>query len=100
SICAGGGLSTLIPPSVVFIMYALTSGTSIGQLYMAGVFPGLLLGGFYIAYIVILSYLKPEIAPSAPPEELNISLGEKIAYVKKLILPSFVAFSVLGSLYL
>lgn len=40
SICAGGGLATLIPPSVVFIMYALVAGTSIGQLYMAGIFPG------------------------------------------------------------
>lgn len=100
SICAGGGLSTLIPPSVVFIMYALTSGTSIGQLYMAGVFPGLLLGGLYIIYIVTISYLKPEIAPTAPPEELDISFVEKLAYAKNLILPGLVAFSVLGSLYL
>lgn len=100
SICAGGGLSTLIPPSVVFIMYALTSGTSIGQLYMAGVFPGLLLGGLYILYIVTISYLKPEIAPTAPPEELDIPFLEKLAYAKNLILPGFVAFSVLGSLYL
>lgn len=100
SICAGGGLSTLIPPSVVFIMYALTSGTSIGQLYMAGVFPGLLLGGLYILYIVTISYLKPEIAQTAPPEELDIPFLEKLAYAKNLILPGFVAFSVLGSLYL
>jgi len=100
SICAGGGLATLIPPSVVFIMYALTSGTSIGQLYMAGVFPGLLLGGLYVMYILILSYLKPEVAPSAPPEELAITLREKLGYLRNLILPSFVAFSVLGSLYL
>ena len=100
SICAGGGLATLIPPSVVFIMYALTSGTSIGQLYMAGVLPGLLLGGMYVVYILTLSYFKPAVAPSAPPEELNISLREKLGYLKNLILPSFVAFSVLGSLYL
>lgn len=100
SICAGGGLATLIPPSVVFIMYALTSGTSIGQLYMAGVLPGLLLGGLYVVYILTLSYFKPAVAPSAPPEELNISLREKLGYLKNLILPSFVAFSVLGSLYL
>jgi TRAP-type mannitol/chloroaromatic compound transport system permease large subunit len=39
-ICAGGGLATLIPPSVVFIMFGLTAGVSIGQLYMAGVIPG------------------------------------------------------------
>ena len=42
-ICAGGGLSTLIPPSVVFILYGLTAGVSIGQLYIAGIIPGLML---------------------------------------------------------
>jgi tripartite ATP-independent transporter DctM subunit len=99
SICAGGGLATLIPPSVVFIMYALVAGTSIGQLYMAGIFPGLMLAGMYIAYIIVISYLKPEIAPSAPPEELNISLSKKIGYLRNLILPGLVAASVLGSLY-
>lgn len=100
SICAGGGLATLIPPSVVLIMYALTTGTSIGQLYMAGIFPGLMLAGLYIIYVVAISYLKPEIAPSAPLEELDIPLLEKLGYVKKLILPGAVAFSVLGSLYM
>lgn len=100
SICAGGGLSTLIPPSVVLIMYALTSGTSIGQLYMAGIGPGLLLAGLYIAYIVIFAWLKPDAAPAAPPEERNIPLREKLLYIRKLILPSFVVFSVLGTLYL
>lgn len=100
SICAGGGLATLIPPSVVLIMYALTSGTSIGQLYMAGIFPGLLLATLYIGYIMTISYLKPEIAPSAPPEELDIPLRKKLGYLRNLILPALVAGSVLGSLYL
>lgn len=100
SICAGGGLATLIPPSVVLIMYALTTGTSIGQLYMAGIFPGLMLAGFYIIYVITISYLKPEIAPAAPPEEINIPLMEKIGYLKKLVLPGAVAFGVLGSLYM
>ncbi len=99
SICAGGGLATLIPPSVVFIMYALTTGTSIGQLYMAGIFPGLMLAGFYIIYVITISYLKPEIAPSAPREEINIPLMEKLGYLKKLVLPGAVSFGVLGSLY-
>ncbi len=100
SICAGGGLATLIPPSVVLIMYALTTGTSIGQLYMAGILPGLMLASFYIIYVITISYLKPEIAPSAPPEELDIPLMEKLGYLRKLILPGMVAFGVLGSLYM
>ncbi len=99
SICAGGGLATLIPPSVVFIMYGLTAGVSVGQLYMAGVVPGLLLAGFYIAYIVIRSYLQPELAPAASEAERNIPLREKVALLRGLILPGLVAFGVLGSLY-
>ncbi len=100
SICAGGGLATLIPPSVVFIMYGLTAGVSIGQLYVAGIVPGLMLAAMYIAYIVIRCYQRPEWAPPASEEELSITLKEKIALLRELILPALVAFSVLGTLYL
>ena len=99
-ICAGGGLATLIPPSVVFIMYGLTAGVSIGQLYVAGVIPGLMLAGMYIAYIIIRCKQRPDFAPPASAEELAISLGQKVALLRELILPGMVAFSVLGSLYL
>ncbi len=99
-ICAGGGLATLIPPSVVFIMYGLTSGVSIGQLYMAGIVPGLMLAGMYIAYIVIRCRMRPDFAPPASEEELAVPLREKLALLKGLVLPGLVAFSVLGSLYL
>ena len=99
-ICAGGGLATLIPPSVVFIMYGLTAGVSIGQLYMAGVVPGLLLAGLYILYIVVRCYFRPDFAPPANETELAIPLRDKVALLKELILPGLVAFSVLGSLYL
>lgn len=100
SICAGGGLATLIPPSIVLIMFALTSGTSVGQLYMAGIGPGLLLAALYITYVIVLSYFRPEVAPSAPAEELDIPLREKLGYVRNLILPSIVVLMVLGTLYL
>jgi len=99
-ICAGGGLATLIPPSVVFIMYGLTAGVSIGQLYVAGVIPGLMLAGMYIAYIIIRCKMRPDFAPPASEEELAISLREKFALLRELVLPGLVAFSVLGSLYL
>ena len=99
SICAGGGLATLIPPSVVLIMYGLTAGVSVGQLYMAGVVPGLLLAGFYIAYIMIRCYVQPDLAPAASDAERNIPLREKAALLRGLVLPALVAFGVLGSLY-
>jgi tripartite ATP-independent transporter DctM subunit len=98
-ICAGGGLATLIPPSVVFIMYGLTAGVSIGKLYVAGILPGLLLAGLYIGYIVIRSGLRPELAPPASEAERAIPLGQKLALLKELVLPGLVAFGVLGSLY-
>ena len=99
-ICAGGGLATLIPPSVVFIMYGLTAGVSIGQLYMAGVIPGLMLAGFYILYIIVRCRFRPDFAPAASEAELAIPLRQKLALLRELILPGLVAFSVLGSLYL
>jgi len=99
-ICAGGGLATLIPPSVVFIMYGLTAGVSIGQLYMAGVIPGLMLAAMYIAYIIVRCRQRPDFAPPASEAELAIPLRAKVALLRELILPGLVAFSVLGSLYL
>ena len=99
-ICAGGGLATLIPPSVVFIMYGLTAGVSIGQLYMAGVIPGLMLAAMYIAYIIVRCQQRPDFAPPASEAELAIPLRAKVVLLKELILPGLVAFSVLGSLYL
>ena len=100
SICAGGGLATLIPPSVVLIMYGLTAGVSIGKLYAGGIIPGLMLAGLYIAYIILRCTRTPEIAPPASAAERAVPLAEKVALLKELLLPALVAFGVLGSLYL
>ncbi len=99
SICAGGGLATLIPPSVVFIVYGMTAGASIGDLFIAGIFPGLLLALLFIGYIVVATYLKPEMAPPAPKEEREIPLRRKLSLLKGLIMPAILAFVVLGSIY-
>ena len=99
SICAGGGLATLIPPSVVFIMYGLTAGVSIGQLYMAGIIPGLMLAAMYIGYIMVRATLDPALAPRTLTEEATWPLGRKIALGKHLVLPGLVVLMVLGSLY-
>lgn len=99
SICAGGGMATLIPPSVVFIVYAMTAGASVGELFMAGIIPGLILGALFIGYIIVATWLKPEMAPAAPKEERNIPLKQKLVLLKGLIMPGFLAVSVLGSIY-
>ncbi len=99
SVCAGGGLSTLIPPSVVFIVYAMTAGVSVGKLFIAGILPGLLLATLYVGYIVIRTSLNPELAPPAPKEEQELTFKEKSKYLNGLILPFFIAAGVLGSIY-
>jgi tripartite ATP-independent transporter DctM subunit len=74
-ICAGGSLGTMIPPSVVLIVYGLTAGVSIGDLFLAAVVPGVILGLIYIVYVVTRCVLDPSLAPPAPPEELAIPRG-------------------------
>jgi tripartite ATP-independent transporter DctM subunit len=99
SIAAGGGLATLIPPSVVFIVYGMTAGCSVGDLFIAGIIPGLLLGALFVAYILWHSWRNPESAPLASEEERNIPIRKKLAMQKKLIAPILLAGSVLGSMY-
>ena len=99
TICAGGSLGTMIPPSIVLVIYGLTVNVSIGDLFAANVIPGLMMAGFYIAYILIRCHLNPALGPAAPPEERNIPLRDKLAAMKGLVLPMFVAASVLGTIY-
>jgi tripartite ATP-independent transporter DctM subunit len=98
-ICAGGSLGTMIPPSVVLIVYGLTAGVSIGDLFLAAVVPGVILGLIYIVYVVTRCVLDPSLAPPAPPEELAIPLREKLRLLKGLALPIMIIVWVLGSIY-
>ncbi|MBC2769567.1 TRAP transporter large permease [Pusillimonas minor] len=67
-IAASGTLSQIIPPSLVLIILADQLGRSIGDMYRGAMLPGLLLTGAYIAYVIIISLLKPSAAPALPPE--------------------------------
>lgn len=99
SVAAGGILGILIPPSVIMIIYAMISGESVGDLFAAGVFPGLLLASLYILYIAIRSYIQPHLGPALPKEE-RATFKEKIISLKAVILPLFLIFLVLGTIYL
>jgi len=99
SITAGGGVATLIPPSIVFIVYAMMAGCSVGKLFVAGIIPGLILSGLFIVYIVYLTIKDPASAPAAAEEERNISLADKLRLLKGLIMPTILAIAVLGSIY-
>ena len=68
TICAGGSLGTIIPPSVVVIVMGPLADLSVGDLMYGMVFPGLIMAGFYLIYILALCILKPEMGPRIPPE--------------------------------
>ncbi|MEN3161064.1 TRAP transporter large permease subunit [Tistrella mobilis] len=96
TICAGGTLGILIPPSVVTIVYAVTAQVSIGQMFIGGIIPGLLLAGLYVAYIIIRSLIDPSIAPRDPSP---VAWGARIRSLRALILPFLIIIGVLGSIY-
>lgn len=98
-VCAGGSLGTMIPPSIVLIVYGLTANVSIGDLFLATVTPGLLLAALYVGYVLVLCHVRPDAGPPAPPEERQVPLAEKLALLKGLVLPLGVAAWVLGTIY-
>lgn len=98
TIAAGGALGTMIPPSIVLIMFAVTAGVSTGELFKATLMPGLMLAALYMLYIFITCKINPAKGPVLPEEE-QLTLLEKIITMKKLFFPGLIGFSVLGSIY-
>jgi tripartite ATP-independent transporter DctM subunit len=94
---AGSSLGIMIPPSVVLVLYGMIARQPVGQLWLAGVFPGLMLAGLFLAYITIRCWMRPELGPALPQEEREqISWGEKIRLLRAGILPLAIIFSMTG----
>ncbi|PIU99890.1 MAG: C4-dicarboxylate ABC transporter [Syntrophobacterales bacterium CG03_land_8_20_14_0_80_58_14] len=74
AVTAGGTLGILIPPSVLLILYGATAGVSVMQLYAGAFFPGLMLAGLYVVYIIGYSMIKPSIAPPLSAEDAYVPL--------------------------
>jgi len=74
AITAGGCLGILIPPSVMLIVYGATAGVSVVQLYAGAFFPGIMLAGLYVVYVVVMAKLKPELAPPLTAEQRFVPL--------------------------
>ena len=72
TIVASGTLAQLIPPSLVLVVLSDQIGVSVGDLFLGALIPGLMLAGFYAAYVVIYAYLRPQVAPALPQEARNI----------------------------
>lgn len=97
--CAGGALGTMLPPSIVLIIYGLTATVPIGDLFKGAFLPAAILAIFYIVYVLVLSYLKPEVAPLPSEEELAESQKKDVNYFKALFFPILSVVVVLGSIY-
>ncbi|EOV1174014.1 TRAP transporter large permease subunit [Vibrio fluvialis] len=95
--CAGGALGTMLPPSIVLIIYGMTASVSIGDLFKAAFLPAFILAACYIAYVLVRCYLNPSLAPSFE-EELKEET-EHPNYFKALFFPLLSVAVVLGSIY-
>ena len=84
---AGSSLGILVPPSVVLVLYAMIARQPVGQLWLAGVLPGLLMAALFVLYIVIRCKLQPELGPALPAEERNVSRAQKIRLLGAGLLP-------------
>ncbi len=89
-ICAGGTLGILIPPSIMLIVYAAIAQVSPVRLYAAALFPGMMLAGLYILYVVGRAYFNPKLAPKPPEEDVP-----KMSLIILQLLTSFVPLAAL-----
>ena len=100
-ICASGSLATLIPPSIIMIVYGLSANVAIGDLFMAGFVPGLLLASFYAIYVLVRCRINPSLAPTAAEVAEQMGSARKLSSNRLLavILCIFLIGCVMGSIY-
>lgn len=100
-ICAAGALATLIPPSIVMIVYGLSANVGIGDLFSAGFMPGLMLASFYLIYVLIRVNINPDLAPTAAEiaemtgNKTKLGMHQVVAVILCIILIS----TVMGFIY-
>lgn len=84
---AGSSLGILVPPSVVLVLYAMIARQPVGQLWLAGVLPGLMMAALFMLYIVIRCGLQPSLGPALPKSERTVPLPEKLRLLREGLLP-------------
>ena len=101
TICAGGSLGTIIPPSVVAVVMGPLAGVSVGDLLVGMVFPGLIMAGLYMIYILVLCLVYPKAGPRIAPAADDPPLSHRLRITAEaLVPPLFMIFAVLGSIML
>ncbi|MAC43307.1 MAG: C4-dicarboxylate ABC transporter [Deltaproteobacteria bacterium] len=89
---AGSSLGILVPPSVVLVLYAMIARQPVGQLWLAGIIPGLMMAALFIAYIAIRCKANPKLGPALSKEERNVGWPEKLRLLRAGLLPLVIFF--------
>src|SRR5690606_16547937 len=89
-------LGILVPPSVVLVLYGMIARQPVGQLWLAGVMPGLLMAALFVIYVIVICRIFPKLAPVVTDEELNMPLSEKFKLLRAGIIPFIIFFSMMG----
>jgi tripartite ATP-independent transporter DctM subunit len=84
---AGSSLGILVPPSVVLVLYAMIARQPVGQLWLAGIVPGLMMAALFIIYIYVRCKFQPHLGPALPKEERDVPLSEKLRLLRAGLLP-------------
>ena len=87
---AGSSLGILVPPSVVLVLYAMIARQPVGQLWLAGIFPGLMMAGLFVLYIGLRCWITPSLGPVLPKAERDIPWPEKLKLLRAGLLPLFI----------
>jgi tripartite ATP-independent transporter DctM subunit len=99
TICAGGSLGTIIPPSVLAVVIGPVANTSVGDVLVGMIIPGLMLAMSYIIYIFLRCLLRPQDGPRSPPAGDTPGLADKLLMTAKVLVPPvIIIFAVLGSI--
>ena len=99
-ITASGTLAQMIPPSLVLVVLSDQIGVQIGDLFLGSIIPGLLISGLYMLYVIVITRLKPDLAPALPPEAFSLAGKELLRKVVRVMIPpGILVFVVLGSIF-
>ena len=97
---AGSSLGILVPPSVVLVLYGMIARQPVGQLWLAGAIPGLMMAALFVIYIAGRCWVQPRLGPVLPKEERTVPLGEKLKLLRAGILPFLIFFSMTGLFFM
>ncbi|MBM3485538.1 MAG: TRAP transporter large permease subunit [Alphaproteobacteria bacterium] len=100
TICAGGSLGTMIPPSIVVVIYASLADISIGDMYAGMIIPAAVMVCLFLLYILIRCTIDPASGPGIPSTEVDMTFGQKVVLVIKAFIPAIaLMMAVLGSIF-